>query len=210
MKSVSLNTLIFILLIAGLATTANASEWQRKRKATNKSDIAVYMLKSPPEGLHVFKGVTHMPYSEEAIINIVSEHKYMCRIVYQCKKIWPISVGDKNYTYLQLSGIWPVKGRDLVIQQSHPKPSTLSFQNVDGIVQTTEKYIRITELNNTWVFSPTENGWTKIELTTSINPGGSVPYWLVNTVSINAPVHTLENVRQLLDEQNTANGHDKP
>lgn len=202
MKSVSLNAVIFVFLIS-VFNTSSAEEWKQKRKAQKKEDIAVYMLKSTDKGVHVFKGIAHLPYPKEAIVSIVSEYKNMCRIVYQCKKTWPITIGEQNYTYIQLSGIWPAKGRDLVIKQLQTQPNTMSFTNVDGIVQKTQKYIRIVELDNTWVFTPAGDGWTKVELITRINPGGSVPSWLVNAVSVNAPVHTLKNVRKILDKQNS-------
>lgn len=200
MKSVSLHAVIFVFLMSVMGTSG-ASEWKQKRKARNKHDIAVHMLKSPPKDVYVFKGVTHMPYSENDIMRIVLEPTHMCEIIYQCKNIVPLSVGTQDYTYIQLSGIWPAKGRDVVIQKDVSQPHQISFQHVADIVQPHKKYIRITDLNNTWLFTPSDDGWTKVELTTGINPGGSVPSWLVNAVSVNAPVHTLKNVRKILDKQ---------
>lgn len=194
-------TIITALLATALSTApVFANEWTLKRKASHKQDVAVYLSSASKDNVHKFKGVTYISHPKSAIMALILDNQHMCSLVYQCQRSWPVSIGHQQYTYLALRGIWPAKGRDLVIKKVDETDNTLTFTSADGIVEKNKQYVRVISLNNQWTFTEINNNETKVELTTAINPGGSVPSWLVRKVSVNAPLYTLRQIHALLDE----------
>ncbi len=61
--------------------------------------------------------------------------------------------------------------------------------------------VRVQTMSGYWEFMPVvsggeNSGKVKVTYELSLDPGGNLPKWLVNTLAVDLPFHTLKNLRQ--------------
>ncbi|MCG6227837.1 START domain-containing protein [Vibrio furnissii] len=73
-----------------------------------------------------------------------------------------------------------------------------------------EGFVRIKAVKATWVLEKLTNGMTHIDYTAFADPGGMLPNWLANKLSVSSAFNTFEGLRaQLPDYQNKLHPHVK-
>jgi len=60
--------------------------------------------------------------------------------------------------------------------------------------------VRVAEFNNLFEITPLSANETKIRFTTFIDLSGSIPDWIANLVSKDAPKDTLRSFKKMLDK----------
>ena len=104
------------------------------------------------------------------------------------------------YTFNDLP--WPVKDRDVVAKvtwSADPVGSvSMTAKLVTGLVPEKNKVVRLSDGITRWAFSPTQNGETRVVSYVHLDPGGSIPAWLTNTLLIDSPHQTLQGMRILV------------
>ena len=124
--------------------------------------------------------------------------------VYQCDTATNnFDTEHPELVYMAFSGIWPTKGRDIVvsssIQQQQPNGTVhIKVDQFDYPSNVNDDYLRMPMLNNNWYVTPLEDGWTEIEFQTHFSAGGKVPKWVINMAVSMAPKNTLKGMRKLL------------
>ncbi len=97
---------------------------------------------------------------------------------------------------------WPVKDRDVVAKvtwSADPQGSvSMAAKLVPGLVPEKKKVVRLTDGITRWGFSPAPNGETRVVSYVHLDPGGSIPAWLTNTLLIDSPYDTLQGMRMLV------------
>jgi len=97
---------------------------------------------------------------------------------------------------------WPVKDRDVVAKvtwSADPQGSvSMAAKLVPGLVPEKKKVVRLTDGITRWGFSPAPNGETRVGSSVHLEPGGSIPAWLTNTLLIDSPYDTLQGMRMLV------------
>ncbi len=100
---------------------------------------------------------------------------------------------------------WPVSDRDLVFHSAVKQDSlTLVVKTnsycVPGYVEEKEGIVRVKNGKTSWTITPKPDGFVEVDYFVSLDPGGSIPAWLVNSTIDMGPFNTLKKVRQLLEE----------
>lgn len=188
-----------LALMAVLATgMVNAAEqWKQVDKAEARTDISTY--ERPVEGSDVkaFRGVTEVQASVLSLMAVMADASACKEWLYQCESL---DLRDNHQAYIRFKGIWPAKDRDALIetkasQDKSSKAVTLASHAVKGEPEH-DGFVRVAALRDQFVFTPLDNGWTRIEFQTFIDPGGNVT-GIANTISKNAPRETLKGMTKL-------------
>ena len=66
---------------------------------------------------------------------------------------------------------------------------------VEGLVPEKKGIVRINNSLGKWIITPLDNNQVRVEYTLHVDPAGSLPSWLVNMFSGEAPMQIFENLR---------------
>ena len=98
---------------------------------------------------------------------------------------------------------WPVSNRDLVIHLTAATDSITGICNITAISEPKLKplvkgKIRIPRSVSKWKLIPVNNQTTHVIYTLDIDPGGSLPAWLVNFASVEGPYLSFLKMKAIL------------
>jgi len=107
--------------------------------------------------------------------------------------------------YNESEAPWPVSNRDLITHARMMQDTTTLVITIDSkgeydYVPEKEGLVRIKKLHSIWVFTPKDYGLVDVQFELEIDLGGNIPTWLVNTSIDKGPMHTLQNMSSLLQQ----------
>lgn len=190
------------LLYIGATHASSEATWRAENKPVERDDIAIYTRQAFPT--RAFRGVMQVPHSPLDVLAVLMDLKAYPDWVYQCETVKTQVIKDNpKLIYMAFAGIWPAKGRDLLVD------FTITQTQTDGPVHIhvftseeqyaeNEQYVRIPKLENHWYIKPLKDGWTEVEFQTQFSPGGKIPNWLMNMVMTTAPKKTMLGMRKQL------------
>ena len=94
---------------------------------------------------------------------------------------------------------WPASNRDFIVrvklkQDSITKKLIIDGENLPHYLKERENVVRIKHTESNWTVTP-RNKYLDIVFTLHVNPGGSIPAWLVNLFATRGPLETFRNLR---------------
>lgn len=102
---------------------------------------------------------------------------------------------------------WPLEDRELIVRFQAVNTKTeglfFSIQNVQHDYPATEGIIRVPYMNATWNITKAANNKLNVVYTLNIDPGGSVPAWLVNIAMADGPHHSFRSLREQIIKQSS-------
>ena len=101
--------------------------------------------------------------------------------------------------YSEIEVPWPASNRDFIVrvkveQDSLTKKMTVGGENLPTYLNEKEGVVRIMHTESQWTVIPEANN-LKIEFVLHVNPGGSIPAWLINLFASRGPMETFLNLR---------------
>lgn len=123
----------------------------------------------------------------------------------ESKTIRKISASEQIY-HTVIEAPWPVTNRDMVVhikikhdQDSHSM--IITTESEAGIFREVDGYVRVPSSRGKWVVTQKNKNQLQINYTMQIDPGGSVPVWLVNWVCAQAPYQSFKNLKTILEKR---------
>ncbi|WP_165313314.1 START domain-containing protein [Vibrio ziniensis] len=114
---------------------------------------------------------------------------------------------NENIVYTQFSAPWPARDRDMVTYSKYEIDNgTFKLEIKDAADQYPEQtgYVRIKAVQADWTLEKLTNGLTHIDYTAYADPGGYLPDWLTNQLSVSSAFNTFEALKtQLPNYQNS-------
>lgn len=115
-----------------------------------------------------------------------------------CSLIKKVSASELFY-YSEISLPWPLQNRDFVAhltvsQNRDTKVVTIDGPAVRGHVPEKEGIVRIRDSKGKWVISPSGTDHVSIEYTIHVDPGGTLPPWLINMFASEGPLRIIKNL----------------
>lgn len=115
-----------------------------------------------------------------------------------CSLIKKVSASELFY-YSEISLPWPLQNRDFVAhltvsQNRDTKVVTIDGPAVRGHVPEKEGVVRIRDSKGKWVISPSGTDHVSIEYTIHVDPGGTLPPWLINMFASEGPLRIIKNL----------------
>jgi hypothetical protein len=196
------NKLISIFLLSLIVSSIEAQNWELKK---NKEGVKVYTKSNPISPFNLLKAECDIAVGINELLNLIFDVNRHTEWVYNAvqsvpiKKIAPYEIIYYGETYAP----WPVSNRDLVIHLTAKTDSLTGICTIYGISEPKRKplvngKVRIPRSESIWTLIPKSNNITHVIYTLDIDPGGSLPAWLVNFASIEGPYLSFKKMKALL------------
>ncbi|MEB8432075.1 START domain-containing protein [Cocleimonas sp. KMM 6892] len=196
--------LFSMLLIFSVPIFATQDNWYLEKEEDN---IQVFVSKTKGSPLKSFRGVVTVDSSVNSVLSVIADTSSYPRWVHNCKSAKTIKRVSETeiYNHIVTDMPWPVIDRDSVVQsvKTQNKTSnqiTITFVSKPAMIEKLPKTVRITKMQGLWELTPLQNGKLKILYQMSVDPGGNIPKWLVNSLAVDIPYHTLNNLRRIAKE----------
>jgi hypothetical protein len=191
--------LIALIIVSSFATVFAQSDWQLK---TEKEGIKIYTRDIPGSKIKALKVDATFDATPAQLANLIMDVNSAGDWVYHVKSsilIKRISASELYY-YSEVSLPWPLADRDFVAhltvnQNPETKVVTIDGPAVTGMVPAKAGVIRVNDSKGKWVITPTGNGRVNVEYCIHLDPGGTLPSWLINMFATQGPMNIFRNIK---------------
>lgn len=190
-----------LLLLAHVACAQKA--WELKKE---KNGISVYSLKTDTGAFNAIKVEALLKGKVDDLVSILldvehhHEWAYGTRKASTLKKVSPHEI----IFYKEINSPGPVSDRDLVVRMKvvhHPSTKLTRVESValPNYIPAKKDFVRIPKSNEVWEIKSVDSHSIKINYYLEVDPGGSLPPFLVNLFVSKGPYETFENLRGILE-----------
>jgi hypothetical protein len=204
-KKITLSILFLLTLII-----AKADEpWAL---STNKEGIKVYTRHVPDSKIKAIKVECTLNATPAQLVAVLLDIKGSIDWVYHTKSVNLIKQVSPSelYYYSEVTIPWPVHNRDFiahikVTQDPGTKVITVDAPCISDMVPVKDGIVRIEHSVGKWIITPTDSGQVKVEYTLHLDPGGSVPAWLLNMFITQGPTESFKKLKVQLQKNTYKN-----
>ena len=107
--------------------------------------------------------------------------------------------------YTIIDAPWPITDRDMVVllRLDHLENGfTITANSVANVIARNKEYIRVPTSHSQYIFKKKNGHQLSVSYRMQINPGGSVPVWLVNLVCAQAPYLSFKKMKERVSKKN--------
>jgi len=195
-----------LLMILPLYFPGGQADWNLKK---DENGIKVYTRYAENSKLKEVKTVNVVESSLSGIVALLLDVKNYPHWIYACNEASTLkTINDhEEYHYQETRLPWPLSNRDMiwhfnVIQDPATKIVSISNTSEPKFIPEKNGIVRVERVESTYKLTPLDGGRVNVEFEIFVDPGGSVPTWLVNASIITAPYKTsLAMVTQLPNYQ---------
>ncbi len=195
--------MVSVLLTLNIVTAAQDTlpEWKLLK---DDNGIKVYTKKLPDLRIKKVKVESDAITSLSQIINLIKHAENHNNWVFMSDNARIVEeIGDFNWKYYNYSETpWPVSDRDYytsvtLTQNKNDSAVTITSVSIPDYRPELNNCVRIPYIHSIWRLSPIQSGCIHIIFEIEVDPGGSLPAWLVNFAVGKGPYYTMSG---LLDE----------
>jgi hypothetical protein len=199
--SVALMTLYVVVSAAWRFSGSNKWEFAEERDG-----VKVYTLKAPGSDLIQVKGIVRIHSTLGGVVKLLYDHTTTNDYGYHDQHTIERVDEWLQYGSFRLDLPSPFRTREFVIRsQIHQDPRTKEVLIVVAAAPDkaplNDCCFRVTEMNNTWRFTPLENGQVEVEYVFNTNVGGFMPALLLNTQRPKFVAGVLSKLQEFLDKK---------
>jgi len=192
----------FCLGFTSLLQVQAQDKWELKK---NENGIEVYARQLANSKLKEIRVICELDATLAELVSVlqdVSNHKtwvYSTRNSYLVKKI-----NANTLIYYTESDLpWPVSDRDLIVElQVNPQPENQQYiiraKGISDYLPPKPNLVRVPYSLALWKITPVPGNKIKIDYTFSVDPGGSIPAWLINSTAAIGPYNSFIKLREIL------------
>ena len=199
----------FILLGALLLCTTgvraqapSGANWQLVKEGKG---IQVYTAPAGSSGRKYIKATATLTGSLNRVQAVFRDVARQKDWVYATRQAYLIQKTDDNHLlyYNETALPWPASNRDVAIRMTlaeDPAHRALTItQDGDPDAAPPHKgIVRVPHFNGNWTFREGSKSQLQVEYYLDIDPGGSLPNWVVNMFIAKGPYETLIKLRELV------------
>ena len=190
-------------LVACLVYSGQAQENDCHLKR-NSAGIKVYTCKTEQEKFKLLRTEVELinttPQQVKDFVWRVSNYK-----TWQYNLLEAEPIASKENTELAYRALidapWPVENREVIVNMKSWESDSviqITIQHIPYEPAPPDGYVRVPYFKAHWVIEPNGND-LKITYTLRIDPGGSVPAWLVNIAMADGPYVSFKNLKAQLN-----------
>jgi hypothetical protein len=194
---------IFLLIFS---VSLAQGKWESK---INDNGIEIFTRKPLTGNLKELRVVCELACTKEQLIKTLQDISKYPDWVYSTKKTVLLKVISPQQIiyYSTCHLLWPLKNRDLIVQLSIiPTAESNSFEieakSQPDFLPRNPDFIRIPYSSALWKVTVVNEHTLKVDYTFSVDPGGSIPAWIVNSTLAIGPYNSFTKLREQLKKNN--------
>lgn len=203
---VAVATIVFISIMFSVRAEATGIEveWTLVK---DQDGIQVYARQFKDSAIREVRAVTHIPVDANAVASMLANPSLRQKWQPNCSRayLYGSTSADEQIIYYSLDMPWPVENRDVVMSFKWNRDAaagghiTITGTSMSGLVPTQKGYVRITEAIERWDLISDKKGGMTVQLTSHADPGGPIPAWLINSLSVDMPFGALSRLKTLAE-----------
>ena len=200
-KALSCLCLCMLCFFAGFAQ----GKWEQK---IDDNGIQVFTQKPLTGNLKELRVVCELASSKAQLIKTLQDINNYHNWIYSTKSTELLKItGPQQLIYYSVCSLpWPLKNRDLIIELtilSGTENNTFEIQakSLPDYLPRKPELIRVPYSSALWKVIVVNDHLLKVDYTFSVDPGGSIPVWLVNSTLATGPYHSFLNLKQRLGNE---------
>jgi hypothetical protein len=190
---------IILLLTAKMIPVLAQNNWALE---VEKEGVKIYTAVFPNSRIKAVKAQCNVKATASQVVALLMDVESATDWVYHtksCALIKKVSPAELYY-YSEISLPWPLQNRDFVAhlkvsQNASTKVVTIDGPAVKGYVAEKKGIVRIQDSKGKWVISPAGADNVNIEYTIHVDPGGTLPPWLINMFAAEGPLKIIKNLK---------------
>lgn len=198
--------LLLSLFISTLSSVVayGQSDW---KLSAEKDGIRIYTSQVPDSKVKAVKVECEIEATPAQLVSLLMDVNSSADWIYHtksCAVIKQVSPTELYY-YSEVNLPWPAANRDFVAhlkvsQDPQTKIVTIDGPAVPGLVPVKKGIVRIDHSSGKWVIKPCGCDHVRVEYTLHVEPGGSVPSWMVNMFATEGPMQIFKKMKQQLQK----------
>jgi len=189
--------LLFLgLLLPGAAL---AQSWEHR---TEQEGVRVETRPVPGSGIAAFRGSTEIDAPVDTLLAVLSDAERYPEWFPDCPKAFVLSQeGNTQVRYAVTATPWPVSDRDAIyrsVVERDPETGGASIRigvEPDAYPRQ-DGHVRVLEAEGLWTLVPVTDSRTAVTWEMHLEPGGSVPEWVINRRVVDTPLRALQGLAQ--------------
>lgn len=178
----------------------NTEDWSLRKETDN---IQVFTIDQPGSSFQAFKAIAVLDVPIENLMAVMVNPQSCVEWVHNCSESYAFGNGSfhDRYAYSVNDMPWPVTDRDYVIRirTRGDQNSGEIVMDLNAVPDQREKesdYVRVDKSDTLYRFIP-EGDQTRMIWLQHTNPNGSIPGWLVNTLLVDIPIRSIEQLERV-------------
>ena len=198
-----------ILLLALLAPllhfkALSQKDWQLKAE---KEGINIFTKTAPDSKFKAVRVICVLPATLSQVVAVLLDVNTGAQWLYSTKSsvlLKQVSPSELYY-YSEVNVPWPVSNRDFIAhlkatQDQRTKVVTVYGPTVPDYIPVKKDIVRVAKSDGKWVLVPLDPGHVKVEYTIQVDPGGSIPAWLINLFATKGPYESFKKLKLQLQK----------
>ena len=203
-RSVFALALSFPLLVAAELPPEEAADWNLQKKT---GSIQVFTLDRPDSSFQAFKAVAMLEVPIENLMAVMINPQSCVEWVHNCTESYAFGDGGfhDRYAYSVNNLPWPFADRDYVLRiRTHGSAEggevIMELNAVPQRRDTEKGLVRVDQSDTLYRFTPMGDQ-TRMVWIQHTEPNGSLPGWLVNSLLVDIPVRSMEQLEQVAQKE---------
>ncbi len=199
-RSVFALALIVPLLAVAELPPEEAADWNLQKKTDS---IQVFTVDQPDSSFQAFKAVAMLDVPIENLMAVMINPQSCVEWVHNCVESYAFGDGDfhDRYAYSVNNLPWPVADRDYVLRirthgSAEGREVIMELNAVPQRRDADEGLVRVDQSDTLYRFTPMGDQ-TRMVWIQHTEPNGSLPGWLVNSLLVDIPIKSMEQLEQI-------------
>jgi hypothetical protein len=194
--------IVAALLLAHIVMGQTDCELKRENK-----DLKVYTCASGDNKLNVLRAELILENTTlRELLDFVTDIKNYVNWQYNTTETMILKKDDRSIVFRAVvEAPWPLSSREMIMEitsvlDTARQVLTIDSHHVDYEYPETKDLIRVPYSVGTWHVSSLKNS-LKVTYSLHIDPGGSVPAWLVNIAMADGPYYSLMKLKEAVKQK---------
>lgn len=193
---------VFIFWQGMYSQNSPKNEWQLRKQ---EQGISVYSKDFENSKFKELKSIFQIKTSLTSVVALLKDFESYPGWVYRCGESYKVKQISETVSlhYQTVVAPWPVDDRDFIVHvviQQDPVTGIVT-QKGNAVIDSKPEVkgrVRIKTFKANWKITPLKDGFVQIEYQLMVDPGGSVPAWLVNLAVVDGPFDTALAMKEWL------------
>lgn len=193
---------VLTVLLCAIAVQAGERQWRLERE---EEGVRVYLADVPGSKYKAYRGVVTINGDLATVKAAQEDVEGSCTWIFSCQQQRLLATRDDvSELYTRFAMPWPVKARDSVIQVTTRTDAdgsvTRLLKALPDRLPEERDFVRVRRVDGQWQLKPLADGKVEVTYEVHTEPGGSVPSWLANSFVVDAPLQTLQGLREKVEK----------